>query len=106
MMAKKVEAEGEKEKEAYDKFMCWCKSSLGGLEKAVADANIAIPDTQKTIEELEAKLVQLKAEDDKLKQDRTEAKTAIKVATEIREKEAKAFEAAKVDNSVYISALE
>lgn len=32
-MTKKVEAEGEKEQELYHKFMCYCKTGTGDLEK-------------------------------------------------------------------------
>jgi len=35
MMQKKVEAEGEKEQELFDKFMCYCKNSGGDLRRAL-----------------------------------------------------------------------
>merc|ERR1719230_1749975 len=62
MMMKKVEAEGEKETELYEKYMCYCKTSGGALEKSIADAGTKIPELQSDIEEAEAKKAQL--EDD------------------------------------------
>merc|ERR1719390_195704 len=62
MMMKKVEAEGEKETELFEKYMCYCKTSGGALEKSIADANLKIPDLQSSIEEAESKMAQL--EDD------------------------------------------
>lgn len=34
----KVEAEGEKEQELFDKYMCYCSNAGGGLAKSIADA--------------------------------------------------------------------
>merc|ERR1719443_446479 len=33
MMQKKVAAEGEKDKDMHEKFMCWCKTAGSDLEK-------------------------------------------------------------------------
>merc|ERR1719265_1909940 len=54
MMAKKVEAEGEKEKELYDKFICYCKSSGDALGQSIADNDAQIPQLQSDIEEAES----------------------------------------------------
>merc|ERR1719326_169695 len=59
---KKVEEEGEKEKELYDAFMCYCKSGVGQLQGAVDDANKRIPELTSLIEELEGILAKLKAD--------------------------------------------
>merc|ERR1719160_2267743 len=37
-MQKEIEATGEKEKELYDKFMCYCKGGSGELMKSIADS--------------------------------------------------------------------
>merc|ERR1719498_938011 len=60
MMQKKVTAEGEKEKELYEKFVCYCKGSGAALSKSIADANTKIPEVQSDIEEAEATMKQLK----------------------------------------------
>merc|ERR1719443_1733849 len=102
---KKVEEEGEKEKELYDAFMCYCKSGVGQLQGAVDDANKRIPELTSLIEELEALLGKLKADVELHKKDRAAAKAAIEAAVEIRKKEAAAAKTESVDNQVYIAAL-
>merc|ERR1719393_6396 len=105
MMVKKVEEEGEKEKELYEAFMCACKSDMGNLQGAVDDANKRIPELESLIAELEALLKKLKADVEQHKKDRAAAKAAIEAAVEIRKKEAAAAKAESVNNQVYISAL-
>merc|ERR1740138_1913072 len=61
----KVEAEGEKEKELYDKYMCYCKTSGGDLAKSISDAETKMPELVSDIKESEAKKKQL---DEDLKQ--------------------------------------
>merc|ERR1719238_2016526 len=105
MMVKKVEAEGEKEKELYDAFMCYCKSGVGQLQGAVDDANKRIPELTSLIEELEGILGKLKVDIEQHKKDRADAKASIEAAVEIRKKEAAAAKAETVNNQVYILAL-
>jgi len=106
MMVKKVEEEGEKEKELYEAFMCYCKSGVGQLTGAVDDANKRIPELTSLIAELEALLAKLKADVELHKKDRAAAKAAIEAAVEIRKKEAAAAKTESVNNQVYIKALE
>jgi len=91
MMQKKIVAEGEKEQELYEKFMCYCKTGKADLTKAVADSTDSVPDLQSQIEELVARIAQLKADLDHHQKDRDAAKAAIEEATEIRKKEHKEF---------------
>merc|ERR1719420_2503686 len=58
-MVKKVEAEGEKEQELFDKYMCYCKNSGGDLSKSIGDAETKIPQLEADIKESEAKKAQL-----------------------------------------------
>merc|ERR1719311_1900866 len=90
-MQKKVEAEGEKEQEMFDKFMCYCKNSGGTLEKAIAENEAKAGELPSEIEEGEATLKQTKEDLKKDQSDRTAAKMAMEEATGIREKEAAAF---------------
>merc|ERR1719387_901855 len=105
-MVKKVEAEGEKETELYDKFMCYCKTSGGALEKGISDANVKIPDLQSDIEEAEAKKAQLEEDVKQHQADRAAAVEAMKEATSIREKEAAAFEKETAELRSYLDAIE
>jgi len=91
MMQKKVEAEGEKEKELYDKFMCYCKNAGGDLAKSIAENEQKASELPSQVEESQASLVQLKEDLKKAQTDRTSAKAAMAEATAIREKEAVSF---------------
>jgi len=55
-MAKKITAEGEKEEELYEKFMCYCKTSGGELFKSISESESKIPSVQSDIEESTATL--------------------------------------------------
>merc|ERR1719235_2734830 len=46
MMVKKIEEEGVKEKELYDKFMCYCNTADVTLGKSIQDANTKIPQVE------------------------------------------------------------
>jgi len=61
-MEKKVQAEGEKEKELFEKYMCYCKNAGGDLSKSIGDADTKIPQLGADIKEGEAKAK--KTEDD------------------------------------------
>merc|ERR1719478_1590340 len=104
-MQKKIIAEGEKEKELYEKFMCYCKSRGGALGKSIADANTKIPEVQSDIEAAEAQKVQLEADVKKAQADKAAAKTAMAEATAVREKEAAAFASEKAGLDSDVSAM-
>jgi septal ring factor EnvC (AmiA/AmiB activator) len=105
MMQKKVEAEGEKEKELFEKFMCYCKSSKETLAKSIADAEAKVPQLISEIKAAESELAQLQEDLKNHKNDREEAKAAMAKATEIREKEAAAFAKEKADDDTNLAAL-
>merc|ERR1719321_907836 len=90
-MQKRVVAEGEKEKELFEKYMCYCKNSGGDLSKSIGDANTKIPQLGSDIKEAEAKLAQLKEDLKQHQVDRSAAKQAVADATTLREKEAAAY---------------
>merc|ERR1719174_3030133 len=87
MMAKKVEAEGKKEAELFEKFMCYCDSNSGALQKSIDDAKTKIPQVESDIKEAEGTKKQLEEDLKNHRQDRTDAKAAMEKATGIREKE-------------------
>merc|ERR550514_1604577 len=51
MMAKKVEAEGKKQDELFEKFFCYCDSSKATLAKSIEDAETKIPQLESDIKE-------------------------------------------------------
>merc|ERR1719456_2077839 len=103
-MQKKVTAEGEKEVELFEKFMCYCKNSDGALAKSIADAEEKIGQVTADIEAGENEVKQLKADLKQHQADRAAAKAAMAEATKIREKEAAAFADLKAESDANIAA--
>merc|ERR1719156_24007 len=87
-MQKEVEAEGAKEKELFDKFMCFCSGNSGDLKKKAADATASIEELTAKLKSEEAEKVQLTQELIDHKKDREAAGSDIEEATMLREKEA------------------
>jgi chromosome segregation ATPase len=104
-MQKKVTAEGEKETELFDKFMCYCKNGNGALSKSISEAETKMPAVTSEIEEAEAQVKQLKEDLKSHQSDRHAAKAAMADATSIREKEAAAFAADKSELDANIAAV-
>merc|ERR1719389_1135265 len=94
-MSKKIAAEGKKEDELFEKFMCYCKTGGSTLSASISAAEAKVPAVGSDIEEAEAKLKQDKEDLKNAQTDRAAAKAAMAEATSIREKEAEAFAAEK-----------
>merc|ERR1719324_40318 len=62
-MQKKITAEGEKEDELFEKFMCYCKNGDEALAKSISAAETKIPAVSSEIEEA-ATFADLKADMD------------------------------------------
>jgi len=104
-MQKKITAEGSKEKELFDKFMCYCKNGGATLSASISAAQAKAPQVSSDIEEAEAALKQNKEDLKKAQSDRAAAKAAMAEATAIREKEAAAFAASKSELDANIAAM-
>merc|ERR1719163_1003764 len=105
-MQKEIEAEGAKEKELFDKFMCFCSGSNGDLTKKAADAKAAIEELTAKLKSEEAEKVQLGQDLIGHKKDRESAGSDVEEATVLREKEASEFAAEKADSETNIAAME
>jgi len=101
----KVEAEGAKEKELYDKYMCYCKNAGGTLGKSIADAEAKGPQLSAEIDEATGKLAQLKEDVKAHQNDRAAAKSAMAEATALREKEKSAFDTVESETKTNLAAL-
>jgi len=104
-MQGKITAEGEKEKELFDKFMCYCKNGDEALAKSISEADTKVPQVVSDIEEGEAQVKQLKEDLKNHQSDRAAAKAAMADATAIRAKEAAAFAAEKAEFDANIAAV-
>jgi len=105
-MQKEIEAEGAKEKELFDKFMCYCQNNSGDLAKSVADAK------QKAGElaaKLKAETAEKSTNEQELSDHKSDREAAIKDladATAIREKENAEFKATDADMKTNLKAMD
>lgn len=104
-MQQKVSEEGEREKELYEKFMCYCKTSGGDLGSSISAAETKIPALGKDIEAATASKVQAEEDLKQAQVDRDAAVASMTEATAIREKEAAAFAKSKADSDANIAAI-
>merc|ERR1719453_1890725 len=86
-LQKEIEAEGEKEKDLYDKFMCYCDGNTDGMSKAAADAGQKITELTSALEAQKAEKSQLDQELIQHKMDRESAKNDLATSEAIRNKE-------------------
>jgi predicted nucleic acid-binding Zn-ribbon protein len=104
-MQKEVEAEGQKEKELFEKFMCFCSGNNGDLTKKAADAKAQIEELTAKLKSEEAEKVQLGQDLVGHKSDRAQAESDIAEASTLREKENKEFAAEKADSETNIAMM-
>jgi hypothetical protein len=104
-MSGKVQKEGEKEKELYEKFMCYCKNGATDLSSAISDSSASVPSIQSDIEEDSANSAKLKQDLKRHQVDRSAAETAMAEATALREKEHASFVAEATELGGYATAL-
>jgi septal ring factor EnvC (AmiA/AmiB activator) len=104
-MAKKVEKEGDKEKELYEKFMCYCKTGGSDLTQAIGDSQAQVPAIQSDIEESTSNSAKLKQDLKRHAVDRNAANSAMAEATALREKEVAAFTAESTELQGYVTSM-
>merc|ERR1712139_454549 len=97
-MQKEIEAEGAKEKELFDKFMCYCSGGTDGLKKDIADATASAEELTAKLKSEEAEKAQIAQDLIAHKADREGATADIEEATVLRTKEEAAFSAEKADS--------
>jgi len=105
-MQKKVEAEGKKEKELYEKFMCYCSGGTKELDASITAGEEKVPAVSSNIETAEGKLSQLKSTLSDAQTSREAAKDAMAKATALREKEEAAFATVKSESETNIAAID
>merc|ERR1719346_395667 len=97
-MQKKVEEEGAREAELFQKFDCYCKNGRGDLSASIQASEEKGPAVATSIEASEAKLAGAKSALKQAQVDRAAAKSAMAEAAAIRSKEAGAFATLKADH--------
>merc|ERR1719261_1702113 len=90
---KKIEEEGEKMEDMFEKYMCYCDTNVAKLEKSISDLNDQIPQIEASVKGLTELKAQLDEELKQHKTDRSDATASIDTATEQRTKDKEAFDA-------------
>jgi len=93
-MQKKVTEEGEKEKELYEKFMCYCRTSGGDLTGAISAGEAKAPQLVSDIESSTEQKAQLEEALKQAQVDRSDAKEAVAEATQAEKAGDKELQAA------------
>jgi len=104
-MQKEVEEEGVKEKELYDKFMCFCQETGATTAQEIADSTAKIDQLSSKLKEETAEKTNLEQEIGEHKKDREAAKNDLAEATNLRDKESKEYDALAADAKTNIEAL-
>lgn len=104
-MQKEIEAEGAKEKELFDKFMCYCHGSSDELTAAVAKTSAEIDEYGATLKSESAEKAQTALDLTQHKKDRETATADLEEATMLRGKENAAYAEAKADLETNLKGL-
>lgn len=104
-MQKKVQEEGAREAQLYEKFECYCKSGGSDLSGSIGAAEEKVPAVSSDIQKAEARLAGAKTALQDAQNDRAAAKGAVGDATAIRGKESATYSKFKSDHDANIAAL-
>merc|ERR1719281_836216 len=104
-MQKEIEAEGAKDKELYDKFMCFCSSGAEELEKTAADSTSQAETLKSQFEEGTAEKAGLEEDLVKHKSDRVTAQQDLDKATAIRTKESAEYDTDLADQETNYASI-
>merc|ERR1719171_2098930 len=104
-MQKEIEAEGEKEAELYEKYVCYCKSTEKSLSDGIATSKSKIEDFSGKLEEDTAAKSSTDQELAQHKADREAAQTDLEKATAIRDKEAAEYQEKDAEQKANLAAM-
>jgi len=104
-MQKELEAEADKEKGLFEKFMCYCDGNTDGMSNAAKEAGQKITELESSLEAQKAEKSQLDQELIQHKQDRASAKKDLETAASIRAKEHEDFVASSGEQKANLEAM-
>jgi len=104
-MQKEIEGEGAKEKELFDKFMCYCHGSSDDLTAAVEKTKAEIDEFGAKLKSESAEKAQTTIDLTQHKKDRETATADLEEATVLRSKENAAFEETVADLETNLKGL-
>jgi len=104
-MARKVEQEGKKEAELFQKFVCYCHTGVGDLQASITGSSAKVPAFGSSIEGTESSVSRLKQELKQHSADLKAAGAAMSEATSLREKERATYQSAAGDLRAYMDSV-
>merc|ERR1719160_2420042 len=104
-MQKEVEREGQTEKELFDKALCACENGEEELDKTIADSSAGIEEWTSKTAAGTAESAQLTQEVADHKTSAEQAKSDLKEATTLRDKENRQFVADEKDSKTNLASL-
>jgi len=105
-MEEKADKEGEESEEMFEKYMCYCKTTLAQLEAQVTAANDKMPQVESSIKETQSSHDQLKIDLATHKKERAAAKEALETGGKLREKAAATFASQSTEMQTNIKAMD
>eukprot|EP00747_Dinoflagellata_sp_TGD_P155746 gnl/TRDRNA2_/TRDRNA2_177604_c2_seq69.p1 gnl/TRDRNA2_/TRDRNA2_177604_c2~~gnl/TRDRNA2_/TRDRNA2_177604_c2_seq69.p1 ORF type:complete len:705 (+),score=261.27 gnl/TRDRNA2_/TRDRNA2_177604_c2_seq69:55-2169(+) len=102
----KIQADGMKEQQSYDKYACWCEKTLARKANDISNEKDTIDEMQTLVTKLKCNLGTHNAEIAQLKKDIASNKQAQKDATTLRKKENAEYDAERTQSEQCIGALE
>merc|ERR1719316_1993252 len=105
-MEKEVKADGEKDEETTEKFLCYCQNNDKTLADGITELEQKIPQIESEIKGASAFALRVDVEIAQHKKDREDAKAAVESATAQREKEAAEFAKLSGDLKANIAACD
>jgi hypothetical protein len=104
-MQKEIEAEGVKEKELYDKFMCFCDGNNEEMKKSIEDMKVKIETYASSVESEKAEKVQLEQDLIKHEADKAAAIADLGKSTALRNKEKAEFDEDLADQQTNLAGV-
>jgi len=101
-----IEQDGKNEQKSFDEYACWCENTLERKAADISAAKELITETEILIKKLKGEIASHGAEIAQLKKDLAQNAAATKEATEVRNKEYRAYNGEKSDSENCIGALE
>jgi len=105
-MKARIEADGQIEQSSYDKYACWCESTLARKAKDISEAKAKIEELQALVIKLKAEIASHGAEIKQLEKDIAQNIEAQGEAKAVRDNEFEDYNGEKTENEQCIGALE
>jgi len=105
-LAERIKEDGKLEQESFDKYACWCESTMQRKSADISAAKELITETEILIKKLKGDIASHEAEIEQLKKDIAQNYAAVKEAEDLRNKEHEEYMHDRTESEQCIGALE